>query len=431
MAHPEPKPIHGGCEVFAGVDWGNSFHQLCLVDGTGTVLLQRRFDHTAAGIDGLCSELTRPAGLVRIAVERSEGLLVERLLGLGVAVYRVSPKISARSRDRYQMSAKKSDAFDAFVLADSLRHEHRRWRPILPASELLMQLRAVIRDRERLVWRQRDLENQLRAVMEAYNPAVLHLFSSLDRDISLQFIKRYPAPEQTARVGPKRMAGFIAAQHYSGRTSAEILVERLTPHLISAGAGTSAGKAFTAVRMADELALLNRHLRDYDAQVDTLLAAHPDTRIFSSFPGVGRIVAATLLAGMGEDRARFPSAGALLAESGLAPVTRASGRTRQVRFRYAANKRMRHAIDWWSFVAVREDPHFTGVHYQMARAAGQGHHRALRGVAARWVRVLWRCWRDQVEYDQALHPQRLQALLAAEEPPTELEPSDPTLVMAG
>lgn len=129
---------------------------------------------------------------------------------LGIDVFCVSPKISARARERYRLAAKKSDAFDAFVLADTLRHEHSFWRPIRPASMTLMQLRATIRDRERVVWNQRDLENQLRATMETYNPAVLHLFSSLDREISLEFIRRYPMPEQAARVGEKRMRLFLA-----------------------------------------------------------------------------------------------------------------------------------------------------------------------------------------------------------------------------
>lgn len=191
---------------------------------------------------------------------------------------------------------------------------------------------------------------------------------------------------------------------------AATLTERIRPHLLAASEGTNRGKAFAAVRFADQLHLLNQHLKNYDAEVDRLLTPHPDTRIFTSFPGIGPVTAATLLAGMGEDRARYPSAAALLAETGLAPVTRASGRTRQVRFRYAANKRMRHAIHWWAFVAVREDPLWSGVLYESARAAGQGHHRALRGIAARWVRILWRCWHDGIEYDPSLHPHRRQAL---------------------
>jgi len=105
---------------------------------------------------------------------------------------------------------------------------------------------------------------------------------------------------------------------------------------------------------------------------------------------------------MGEDRNRFPAPGALLAEAGLAPVTRASGRTRQVRFRYAANRRMRHMIDWWAFVATREDDWSQQI-YDTGRARGQGKYRALRGLGSRWTRILWRCWTDHTPYNPAIH----------------------------
>ena len=109
-----------------------------------------------------------------------------------------------------------------------------------------------------------------------------------------------------------------------------------------------------------------------------------------------------MLAEMGEDRARFPSHDVLLAETGMAPVTRASGRTRTVRFRYATNKRMRHAVDWWTFVSIREND-WAKTAYDQARARGQHHNRAVRGVGARWVRILWRCWNDHATYDPAVH----------------------------
>ena len=121
-----------------------------------------------------------------------------------------------------------------------------------------------------------------------------------------------------------------------------------------------------------------------------MLDAHPDTTIFTSFPGIGPVTAAVLISEMGEARRRFPLTSALLADTGLAPVTKASGHTRQVGFRYAANRRMRHAIDWWMFVAAREDPWSADIYHQ-ARAARQPHPRALRGLGARWVRILWRC----------------------------------------
>lgn len=168
---------------------------------------------------------------LRVAIERSEGLLVEHLLTLDVEVFCVSPKISARALERYRMAATKSDAFDAFVLADTLRHEHTHWRPLSPPSPLLAELRAISRDRDRVVIAQQATENRLRVVMEAYHPAPLHLFSTLDRDITLDFITDYPAPEQAARVGAARMEGFCRRHGYSGRTDPAVLVDRLRPHL--------------------------------------------------------------------------------------------------------------------------------------------------------------------------------------------------------
>lgn len=181
-----------------------------------------------------------------------------------------------------------------------------------------------------------------------------------------------------------------------------MLVDRLRPHLLAAGNGTVAGKSFSAELFVDQLRLLNTHLRAYDKRISNLLDIHPDAPVLRSFPGIGPLVAATLISEMGEDRGRYPAAPALLAEAGLAPVTRASGRTRQVRFRYAANRRMRHAIDWWTFVATREDA-WSRTIYESARVRGHGKYRALRGLGARWTRILWRCWTDHLPYDPARH----------------------------
>lgn len=238
-----------GDQYFAGIDWGGSFHQLCVVDGAGNTVIQKRFQHTKEGLEALGKKLGSLPGAVLMAIERGEGLLVEFLLTLGFPLYCVSPKISARARERYRVQSKKSDAFDAFVLADTLHLEHSYWRPLSVQSETMMQLRAVIRDRERVVWNQRDLENQLRAAMETYYPAPLHVFSSLDRDITLEFIKRYPTPEHASRIGPARMEAFTKRQSYTGRVAPEVLVERLREHALSASTGTTSGKAFAAVRV--------------------------------------------------------------------------------------------------------------------------------------------------------------------------------------
>ncbi|OLT17762.1 IS110 family transposase [Actinomadura sp. CNU-125] len=397
--------------VFAGIDWGGTCHQLCIVDATGQVLVQRRVRHDVAGLAELDEQLAGRAD-VKVAIERGEGLLVEHLQQRGLPVYCVSPKVSARARERYRLAATKSDAFDAFVLADTLRHEHPHWRPLSVPAALTAELAAVTRDRERIVVSQRSVESRLRAILESYHPAPLHLFSSLDRDIALAFIGDYPTPAQAGRVGEARMEGFCRRHGYSGRVEPAVLVERMRPHLLTAAPGTTAGKQFTAGLFVDQLRLFNGQVRACDKRLAELLDAHPDAPIFRSFPGIGPVTAAVLISEMGDDRARYPHPAVLLAETGLAPVTRASGRMHQVRFRYAANKRMRHAIDWWAFTSTRETD-WARQAYEDARARGHGKYRALRGLGARWTRILWRCWTDHVPYDAAKHPAAQQDNTAA------------------
>jgi hypothetical protein len=240
---------------------------------------------------------------------------------------------------------------------------------------VLAELRAISRDRDRVVIAQQATENRLRAVLEAYHPAPLHLFSTLDRDIMLDFITDYPTPQQAGRVGAARMDGFCRRHGCSGRTHPEVLVERLGPHLLSAGEGTVAGNAFSAGLFTEQLRMLNTNLRAYDRRLDELLERHPATPIFTSFPGVGPVVAATLISEIGEDRHRFPAPGALLAAAGQSPITRASGRTRQVRFRYAANRRMRHMIA--AARQVLQRPHPAGL-----VAASPANHGRPRGAGS-------------------------------------------------
>lgn len=193
-----------------------------------------------------------------------------------------------------------------------LRHQYQQWRPLATPSAVLAELIAVSRDRQRILDMHVDTENRLRAIMEAYHPGPLHLFSSLDRDISLEFIRRYPTPAKAARVGETRMEAFTGCHGYSGRVPSRVLVDRLSPHLLSGSDGTVAGKSLAANAFAEQLQLLNKHLRTHDQRLRELLDTHPDTPIFTSFPGIGPVIAGVLISEMGEARERFPSANALL-----------------------------------------------------------------------------------------------------------------------
>lgn len=388
--------------MFAGIDWGGYHHQLCVVDQSGARLIERRFTHDRAGLIELRNTLAVGGTPVPVAVERAEGLLVEGLLDWGHRVFPVSPRIAARARERYRVAASKDDAFDAFVLADSLRHEHGHWRALTAPTPVLAELKAIVRDRLRLVELQQTVEAQLRATLEAYHPAPVRMFSTVDRQITLDFVRDYPTPHIAARVAESRMALFLERHSYRGRQPAELLVDRLRLHNMTASEGTTAAKRRTAMAQIDQLELLNRQLKEFDRAVAVVLRRHPDHGLFLSFPGVADLTAATLLAEMGEDRTRFPTAAVLAAEAGLAPVTRASGRMTRVRFRYAANDTMRQAFTWWAYNSIRLSP-WARANYDAAKERGQHHQRALRGLAARWSRVLWRCWQDNSPYDSTRH----------------------------
>ena len=394
---------HGPWAAFAGIDWGGEHHQLCVVDTTGRRLTQLRVTHDVAGLAHLDAELTRFASRMPVAIERSEGLLVEHLQARRHAVFPVSPRIAARARERYKVAAVKDDRFDAFVLADTLRHEHTHWRALAIPSPLLAEIKALTRDRDRLLETQQAVEHQLRMILEAYHPAPVHLFSSIDAQITLSFVLDYPTPANAGRVKTTRMRGFLERNHYTGRQNPQVLAERMRAHLLSASPGTVAGKSFSAVAYARLLQHLNEQLAEFDDAIAAAVAEHPDTAIFASFPGVGPTLTAVLLAEIGEDRARYPSPDVLLAEAGLAPVTRASGRSRSVRFRYAANTRLREATMWWAFNSIKTSPWAHQAFREARDQRGQRYHRALRGLAARWTRILWRCWTDATPYDPTKH----------------------------
>jgi transposase len=399
----EPTVQQRDWPAFAGIDWGGSHHQLCILDNTGKRLTQLRVTHDVAGLAELDAELARHGDRLPIAVERSEGLLVEHLQTRGHPVFPVSPRIAARARERYRVAAIKDDRFDAFVLADTLRHEHRHWRSLAVPSALLAEIKALTRDRDRLLETQQAIESQLRMILEAYHPAPVRLFSSVDRQITLHFVLDYPTPATASRIKTTRMAGFLDRHHYTGRVPAQVLAERMRTHLLSAAPGTVAGKSFSAQAFARLLQLLNAQLADYDDAITAAVAEHPDTPIFASFPGVGPTLTGVLLAEIGEDRTRFPTPAVLLAEAGLAPVTRASGRSHNVRFRYAANTRLREAAMWWAYNSMKQAPWAAAAFRDARDHRGQHYHRALRGLAARWMRVFWACWTTNTPYDPERH----------------------------
>jgi len=397
-----------------GIDWASLAHAVCILDETGRIHWQGSVPHTAEGLAQLLGHLRRfrRRGLVRVALERPSGVLVDTLLEAGFEVVPVHPNALKASRPRYSAAGGKTDLGDAFILADLLRTDGHRLRPLRPPSDDTRALRALVRGRDDLVAQRLALANQLRALLERFWPGAAGLFADVDSPIALAFLTRYPTPQSAARLGEKRLAQFVRQHAYCGRRPVVDLIARLRRAPTSQVGEAEAEASGEVVRaLVAVLIPLVAHIQQLSAAIAAALPQHPDGPLVQSLPRSGAVNAAQILAELGDDRARFPSDGQLAAESGLAPVTHASGKHHAVVFRWACNKRLRRALTTFADNS-RHASRWAALVYQRARARGCRHQHAIRILARAWVRILWRCWQDRAVYDVTRH-HAAQALTAA------------------
>ncbi len=403
--------MHDPTETFGGVDWASDGHAVAVVDNTGSVVTEFEVAHTADGLGGLCRRLIR-ARARRVAIERADGPVVDALVEAGLEVVVVSSRAVKSLRTRYGTAGNKCDRSDAYVLADCLRTDGHRWPPLQPDTPATITLRSHVRARKDLVETRVAVANQLRAHLQVTFPGAVGLFRDIDSPISLRFLERFPSTTRSRWLSQKRLAAWLRANGYSGRKNPAELYSRL--QRAAPGVDGDDGDARGAVTLAFVAVLksLRAQIDELDTRITELLDAHPDAPIFQSLPRAGTIRAATLLAEIGDCRARFPDAESLACLAGVAPSTRASGRHHAVTFRWAADKKLRNAIcdfagDSWRANTWAEH------RYRQLRADGKRHPHAERILARSWTHIIWRCWQDGVPYDPARHGAHRQLTQAA------------------
>jgi transposase len=388
-----------------GLDWGAGAHAVCVLDRNGAVHARLDCAHTAAGLAELLRRLERigPAADLPIAIERPSGLVAETLLAAGHPVVPIHPNVVKACRPRYRAAGGKSDPGDAYLLADILRTDGHRFRPLTPVSDAIKALRALVRGRDDLVAARVALANQLRSLLESFWPGAAAIFAEVDSGVALAFLARFPTPESARRLGVGRMRAFLAQHRYSGRRSAEELLARLrgAPQGL-AGEAEADAKGEIVRALGRSLAALVEAIAELSSRVGHAVADLPDGRIVMSFPRAGRICAAAILAELGDVRERFPTLDRLAAEAGVCPVTHASGKSRGVVFRWACNHRLRAAVTCWADNSRHSSPWAADV-YRRARGRGCDHPHAIRVLARAWLRVLWRAWIDRKPYDPLSH----------------------------
>lgn len=400
-------------KCFAGVDWASEEHACCVVDEDGRIIEGRRYRHDERGITALCRRLV-DLGVELVAIERPDGLLIERLLDAGLRVIAIHPNQVAAMRPRFSAAGGKSDSFDSFVLGELARTDSHRYRVLVPNSDQTKALRALSRAREDLVGTRVALANELRAQLQCFWPGAAGVFAEIDSPIALAFLKRYPTPAAARGLGEQRMAQFLARHSYSGRKSPRELLGRL--HSAAQG---RAEALETEARRQIVLALIAAlepivaKIAELTSEIRGALAEHDDGATFRSLfkDPKSAITAATMLAEIGDCRERYPTKQALSADGGQSPVAVESGKSKRARFRWACDHRLRNAIGTLADTSRHHNPWAADI-YQRAIARGATHPHAIRILGRAWCGVIWRLWQDHTTYDPAQHT-ALQRLIAS------------------
>jgi transposase len=396
-------------DVFCGIDWAEGHHDVALVNRDGKLLARRRISDDAAGLASLLELLAEhgdaPEDPVPVAIETPRGLLVACLRAAGRQVYPVNPMAVARYRDRHSVSGGKSDPGDALVLASVLRTDLDMHRPLPADSELAQAIAVLARAQQDAVWDRTTAHNKLRSHLREYYPGFLAAFASarggILRPEARAILAAAPAPADAAGLTLAQLRALLRKAGRSRGIDAEAarlheafrLPQMRQLPLVEQAMGKQTlallGQLNAACAAADDL----------ERAVTESFNQHPDAGIITSFPGLGIITGARVLAETGDDRSRFSDAKGLKAYAGAAPVTRASGKHKSVTHRRIKNNRLSAAGYLWAFAALTASPG-ARAHYDRRKDAGDRHTAAERNLFGRLLGCLHHCLATGQHYDE-------------------------------
>lgn len=406
-----------------GIDWATTAHQVCVLDADGAVLGERSFPHSGEGLLELADWVRQTAAVdphrIAVGIEVPHGPVVEGLMDAGFRVHALDPKQLDRLRDRFTVAGAKDDRRDAYVLADALRTDARFYRHLEPLHPTVVELREWSRIAQDLAAERNRLANRFRHQLWRYHPHLLELSDDWAKRWILDLWELAPTPSKARRVRTSTLAAFLRRARVR-RWTPEALQEQLRrPTLVVADGVTEACVAqcrLTVARLRmviDQLKEAHRRLEvlsddvaalpGFEGQGEGPARRHSAPEILRSLPGIGPVVLAALLSEAHDAIARRDAA-ALRGLSGVAPVTRRSGKQTLVLMRTACPRQLRTAVHHWARVAAMRDPH-SRHRYAALRARGHSHARALRSIGSRLIGVACAMLRSGTLFDPTRAPQ--------------------------
>jgi transposase len=405
---------------YVGVDWGSESHLAFLADDDGRKVGKRTFKHGGEGLAEMATWMMATSGAsepsqIHVAIEVPHGPVVETLLERGFKVHAINPKQTDRFRDRFTMAGAKDDSRDGEVMSSALRTDAHCFRLLAIADPVVVELREWSRIAEDLGAERNRLTNRFREQLWRYFPAILELEADLASEWLLDLWETVPTPHKAVRIRDTTIAKLLK-RHRVRRFDADQLLSILRASPVRVAAGTTEAASAHIATLITRIRLVNQQLKQAHQKLDALTArlvptgeAEPgqtkqhDVEILASLPGVGRIILATLLAEAFDALQRRDYA-ALRSLTGVAPVTKRSGKSCIVVRRYACHARLANAMYHWARVAVQHDP-TSRSKYAALRSRGHSHARALRSVADRLLNITCAMLRSGTIFDASIPKQ--------------------------
>ena len=391
--------------AFIAIDWADKKHAWALQVAGSTQRETGTLEHTPEAIESWAVQwATRFGGRpVAVALEQSRGALLYALSKYQhLVLYPVHPSTSYGYRKAVHPSGTKDDPKDAGILLDLLTLHRDRLRVLQPDSEPMRKLQALVEQRRQMVDERTAQTNRMTQQLKLYFPQLLEWFDDLTAPIVAAFLKRWPTLAEVQKEAPETMRAFF---HEHGSRSAARINQRLQ-QMQRAKAAVSDEAVIEPGVLAVETALavvaaLNDGIRNVEKAIEEVSRSQPEYAIFSSFPAAGPVMAPRLMAAFGSRRERYGSAAELQSFSGIAPVMQASGRQRWIHFRWACPKFLRQTFHEYAALSLQHCA-WAKAFYDQQKAKGKRHHAAVRSLAYKWIRILFRCWQSRQPYYEDL-----------------------------
>lgn len=392
--------------AWIGLDWADQKHIGTLQPAGGGKREAFVVEHTPEALQSWIEQLrARFAGRpVAIAVEQSRGALIYALMHVGfIRLYPVNPQTLAKFRQALYPSGAKDDPDDAGLLLELLLKHRDHLRVWTPDDVLTRSIQLLVEGRRKLVDQRTALTNQLTALLKGYFPQALTWAGKLSSPLACDFLEKWPSLQALQQAKPGTIRKFYIDHGCRGRDKIERRIEdirRARP--LTQDSAVVLASTMMLPALVGQIRPLIQAIDQFDHQIQALFDQHDDRTLFRSLPGAGPTLSSRLLAAFGSDRNRFECAGDLQQLSGIAPVTERSGQSIWVHWRRACPKFLRQTFHEFAAQSIRCST-WARAYYQQRLARGKSHHAAVRALAYKWIRILFRCWKNRTPYDESVY----------------------------